>query len=98
MSRPVRDLPLIKRLFAERLTAIGDAIDAGYGYEVARLSVLASVPFENRQADLAGDGPSERENLARLADRIHARLGRAAIFQPAATYPNGRAVLSPFPA
>lgn len=84
MSRPARDPPLIERLFRERLTALADDIDAGYGYEIIRLSVLASAPFDSRQTDLAGDDLSEREDLARLVDRIHARLGRTAIFQPVA--------------
>ncbi len=83
MSRPARDPPLITRLFAERLTALEDAVDAGYGYEVVRLSVLASAPFDSQQADLAGDDLSNQEDLARLIDRIHARLGKTAIFQPA---------------
>lgn len=83
LSRPARDPPLISRLLAERLTGIEDAIDAGYGYEVIRLSVLASAPFDSRQADLAGDDLSEQDDLVRLVDRIHARLGKTAIFQPA---------------
>lgn len=84
MSRPARDPPLIEHLFRERLTALENDIDAGYGYEIVRLSVLASAPFDSRQTDLAGDDLSEREDLALLVDRIHARLGRTAIFQPVA--------------
>ncbi|MEX0347331.1 MAG: DNA polymerase Y family protein [Rhizobiaceae bacterium] len=82
LSRPARDPPLMTRLFAERLTTLADDFDAGYGYETVRLSVLASAPFDSRQADLAGDDLSQAEDLARLVDRIHARLGRTAILQP----------------
>lgn len=84
MSQPARDPPMIERLFKERLTALEDMIDAGYGYEVVRLSVLASAPFDSRQKDLAGDDLSCREDLALLVDRIHARLGKTAVFQPVA--------------
>ncbi|MCP5000672.1 MAG: DNA polymerase Y family protein [Hyphomicrobiales bacterium] len=82
LSRPARDPPLMTRLFAERLTALTNDFDAGYGYEIVRLSVLAAAPFDSRQADLAGDDLSQGEDLARLVDRIHARLGKTAILQP----------------
>lgn len=81
-SRPVREPELIRRLFSERLAAVGDSLDAGYGYELVRLSVLASAPFDARQADLAGDDRNGRESLSRLIDRIHARLGNAAVLKP----------------
>lgn len=84
LSRPARDPPVIERLFAERLTALAEAIDTGYGYEVVRLSVLAAAAFDDRQGDLAGDGLARHEDLARLVDRLNARLGRATIFQPVA--------------
>ena len=38
-SRPVRDPQAIRALFVERLAALGDEIDPGFGFDLARLSV-----------------------------------------------------------
>jgi protein ImuB len=84
-SRPVREPALVRRLFAERLAAVADGLDTGCGYELARLSVLAAAPFDARQEELGGDGrAAEGEELARLIDRIGARLGRDTVLRPVA--------------
>lgn len=81
MSRPMRDPRLIQRLFRERLAAT--TIDAGFGFDLVRLNMRESARFESRQGDLAGDGrAADEEDLALFADRICARLGRAAISRP----------------
>ena len=36
-SRPVRDPQTIRALFVERLAALGDEIDPGFGFDLARL-------------------------------------------------------------
>jgi protein ImuB len=72
-SRPVRDPHAIRALFAERLTALADELDPGFGFDLARLSVLAAEPLPPEQISL-GDG----ENTAAfdaLIDRLGARLG-----------------------
>lgn len=80
-SRPVRDPRLIQRLFRERLAVT--TIDAGFGFDLVRLNMRESARFEARQGDLAGNGKAaDEEDLALFADRICARLGRAAISRP----------------
>ncbi|WP_246249160.1 DNA polymerase Y family protein [Chelativorans alearense] len=82
-SRPLREPPLIARLFQERLTALENSLDAGYGFDLVRLSVAVAVPFVMQQADFSGHASEEEEALSLLADRIRARLGNGAILVPA---------------
>ena len=81
-SRPLRDPAVVRRLIAEKLTRLDD-LDAGYGFDRARLAALAVAPLPPQQAGFeaglgaeafAGDADAEEE-LARLVDRLAARLG-----------------------
>lgn len=99
-SRAVRDPDALRRLFRERLAALGDDFDAGFGYDMARLSVLEAAAFDARQERLDGEaGDAPREALALLADRIRARLGEQALLAPAfvdSALPERAARLAPF--
>ncbi|MBB3996518.1 Y-family DNA polymerase [Aureimonas pseudogalii] len=77
---PLRDAARIERLFAERLKAADDEIDAGFGYDLVRLSVLASEAMAERQRDLADDPRAPEETLTQLLDRLSTRLGEACVF------------------
>ncbi|KFB08530.1 DNA polymerase Y family protein [Nitratireductor basaltis] len=81
-SRPLRDPVAITRLFHEKLARLEESLDPGYGFDLVRLAVPASAPFDARQGDLAGQQEDEGEGLALLADRISARLGSSAILIP----------------
>ncbi len=72
-GEPLRDPVRIQRLFAERLTAIGDACDPGFGYDLIRLSALATEQVDPPQTGLAGNDHSAE--LAHLIDRLSARFG-----------------------
>ena len=73
-SRPVRDPQTIRALFVERLAALGDEIDPGFGFDLARLSVLVAEPCPDEQIGLGGR--EHQAELDRLVDRLSARLGR----------------------
>ncbi len=73
-SRPVRDPQAIRALFVERLAALGDEVDPGFGFDLARLSVLNAEPFPDQQIGLGGC--EDQADLDRLVDRLSARLGR----------------------
>ncbi len=73
-SRPVRDPQAIRALFVERLAALGDEIDPGFGFDLARLSVLNAGPCPEEQIGLGGG--NDQADLDRLVDRLSARLGR----------------------
>ena len=73
-SRPLRDPQAIRALFVERLTALGDEIDPGFGFDLARLSVLNAEPCPDEQIGLGAR--EDQAELDRLVDRLSARLGR----------------------
>ncbi|MBX3531497.1 MAG: DNA polymerase Y family protein [Rhizobiaceae bacterium] len=81
-SQPLRDPDFVARLFHEKLVAVGEAIDPGYGFELVRLSVLGTAPLAEEQADFAGGSERSVADLALLADRLRARLGDAILEQP----------------
>jgi len=72
-SRPLRDPDDIRALFVERLAALADALDPGFGFDMARLSVLVAEPCPPEQIGI-GDAEDSAE-LDRLTDRLSARLG-----------------------
>jgi protein ImuB len=72
-SRPLRDPAQIRVLFVERLTALSDEFDPGFGFDMARLSVLVAEPAPPEQVGLGG-GEDDAE-VDRLVDRLSARLG-----------------------
>jgi protein ImuB len=73
-SRPIRDPRAIRALFVERLAALGDEIDPGFGFDLARLSVLNAEACPDEQIGL--DDGEDQAALDRLVDRLSARLGR----------------------
>lgn len=72
-ARPLRDPQAIRALFGERLAALADAWDPGFGFDLARLAILAAEPAPPQQIGLgANDDPAA---LDELTDRLAARLG-----------------------
>src|SRR6516162_2506896 len=70
-SRPLRNPGEISALFVERLVALGDALDPGFGFDMARLSVIVAEPCPPEQIG----GGEDAAELCRLVDRLSARLG-----------------------
>jgi protein ImuB len=73
-SRPLRAPPAVRALFAERLAALADEWDPGFGFDLARLAVLAAEPAPPEQMGLSTR--AEPGALDQLVDRLAARLGR----------------------
>jgi len=72
-SRPLRDAAEIRALFIERLAALNDELDPGFGFDMARLAVAVTEPCPDEQIGLGHeDNPAD---LARLIDHLSARLG-----------------------
>jgi len=95
-SRPLRDEGVLTRLFAERLSAPGEGdLDAGFGFDLVRLSALAVEPLLPEALPLEGTCRPESD-LAALGDRIGARLGPEAVqrLAPAESHVPERAVLA----
>jgi protein ImuB len=74
-GRPMRDPGTLLRLFREKLDALVDPIDPGFGFDLIRLSVPVAEPLEAVQAGLDGRA-NEEDEVAGLADRLAARFGR----------------------
>jgi len=78
-SRPSRDAPMMARLFREKIAALAaesedGPLDAGFGFDVLRLSALAVERLDQKQTQwLTGD--EGEGDLADLIDRLGARLG-----------------------
>lgn len=91
-GRPSRDIPAILRLFRERLDALADPLDPGYGFDAVRLGVPCADPLAPSQPDLDGHR-AEDIAVAELIDRLVARLGRDRVlaFAPRNTHDPARA-------
>jgi len=71
-ARPLRDPAAIRALFVERLAAL-DELDPGFGFDLARLAVVTAESLSPEQIGLGGN--EDAADLARLIDRLSARLG-----------------------
>jgi protein ImuB len=80
-SRPLNEARAIVRLFAEKLASPHeDAIDAGFGVDLMRLSCLTAEPLAPSQSQIERAHEAERARaLADLIDRLSARLGARAV-------------------
>ena len=81
-SRPSREPQDICALFVERLAALADALDPGFGFDMARLSVLVAEPCPPEQIGIGG--AHDEAELDRLVDRLSARLGAQRVRRPIA--------------
>ncbi|WP_306913406.1 Y-family DNA polymerase [Rhizobium mesoamericanum] len=73
-AQPLREPKRIAALFAERLQAIHDDFDAGYGFEILRLNVLRHEDFMTEQGDFEYRQQKDA-SLAAFVERVSARLG-----------------------
>ncbi len=74
-SLPMRGAKDVMRLFGERLDALADPIDPGFGFDLIRLAVPLLEPMAPTQLQLEGGAVAEGE-LAALIDRLSARAGK----------------------
>jgi protein ImuB len=77
-SLPTRDPAVASRLFRERVDALADPIDPGFGFDLVRLAVPSVEPFGTSQLQLEGGGISDEE-MAALIDRLSTRVGRGRV-------------------
>jgi protein ImuB len=89
---------VIDRLFRERLDALSDPLDPGFGFDLVRLSASRTEIVVQQQHDLDAH-VHDNDELAALIDRIAARIGshRVVAYLPQDTHIPERAEL-PVPA
>lgn len=77
-GKPLRDAKTLTKLFDEKLDALADPVDPGFGFDMIRLAVLAQETSLPVQAGLDGR-ENESEEITELVDRLGARFGAAQI-------------------
>lgn len=82
-GRPVREAVTILSLLRERLDALADPLDPGYGFDLVRLCVPVAEPLRPLQTGLHGDETGE-DAFGDLVDRLVARLGPSRVLRFAA--------------
>jgi protein ImuB len=92
-GQPVTKADVIDRLFRERLEALSDPLDPGFGFDLIRLSASRTEIVVQQQRDLDAN-VHDNDELAALIDRIAARLGgkRVVVHLPQDTHIPERAV------
>jgi len=90
-SRPEQEPARLARLFQDRLAAMAERLDLGFGVDAAELIAIAWERIERRAQGLDPGAVAAAEAEARtqaLSDRLAARLGEAAVrrLQPQASH------------
>ncbi len=75
---PTRDPKRVDRLLRERIGALADPFDPGFGYDLIRLAVPVTETLSPAQLRLEG-GTLADDGFNALIDRLVARLGRHAV-------------------
>jgi protein ImuB len=94
-GQPVTKAEVIDRLFRERLEALNDPLDPGFGFDLVRLSASRTEIVMQQQRDLDAN-VHDNDELAALIDRIAARIGgrRVVVHLPQDTHIPERAGLA----
>lgn len=79
-GRPLRRPDAIARLFRERMDALADPLDPGFGFDSLRLSAPVAEPLAARQTGLDSDGEASMD-VDDLVDRLAARLGETQVLR-----------------
>jgi protein ImuB len=84
---PTREPAIIERLFREKLDALADPLDPGFGFDLIRLEALRTEPCQHQAETLDSDADRKAE-VRLLADRLAARFGanRVLSFEPRDTH------------
>jgi len=94
-GRPVTRPEMVDRLFRERLEALSDPLDPGFGFDLIRLSASRTEIVVQQQRDLDAT-VHDNDELSALIDRIAARIGgkRVVVHLPQDTHIPECAVLA----
>jgi protein ImuB len=84
---PIREPGIVERLFREKLDALIDPVDPGFGFDLIRLSATRAERAEHEAADFDA-GTNAKKDIRFLIDRLAARFGtqRILAFEPMDTH------------
>ncbi len=74
-GQPITRPDVVERLFMEKLDALADPLDPGFGFDLIRLSAVRTVGVTAVQHGF-DTAANEAEDVNQLVDRLVARLGR----------------------
>ena len=97
LGTPVRDEAILLRLLNEKLEALADPLDAGFGFDLIRLETRLAEETGHQTASLDGDENAQWQ-IRFLVDRLSARFGdhRVLRFVPQDTHiPEAAAIAVP---
>ncbi|WP_024579471.1 DNA polymerase Y family protein [Bradyrhizobium sp. OHSU_III] len=94
-GRPVTRPEMIDRLFRERLDALNDPLDPGFGFDLIRLAAGRTEIVVQQQRDLDAT-VHDNDEISALIDRIAARIGgkRVVVHLPLESHIPERATLA----
>lgn len=77
VSRPLREVKPLMRLFREKLNVVAENLDAEFGFEAARLDVTRLAPMDATARTLAGveESAANAEKVSGIVDILSSRLG-----------------------
>jgi protein ImuB len=91
-----RDCGIVDRLFREKIDALSDPLDPGFGFDLIRLSAAFLQPVQSQSGGF--DARENEREIRELADRLAVRFGghRVLVLQPQDTHiPEAEAVAVP---
>lgn len=77
---PLRDAAVIGRLFREKLAALSDPLDPGFGFDLIRLAATRIERMRSEAVSLDSDAQAQAE-IGFLIDRLSARFGRERVLR-----------------
>ena len=83
-SKPLREVKPLMRLFREKLSIVGENLDAQFGFEAARLDVvrLAALNERSRQLVSVEAAAANADALSAVVDVLSSRLGAKRVVRP----------------
>lgn len=84
VSKPLREVKPLMRLFREKLNIVGENLDAEFGFEAARLDVVRLAKFDHRSRILVSmeANVASAETLDGVIDILSTRLGSKRVVRP----------------
>jgi protein ImuB len=84
VSRPLREVKPLMRLFREKLNVAAGNFDAQFGFEAARLDVVRLAPIEERARTLVSveEAAANSEQIGSVVDILSSRLGAKRVVRP----------------
>jgi protein ImuB len=79
-GRPITRADIVERLFAERLDALADPLDPGFGFDLVRLSARQTLSVTAVQHGFDTTA-NEAQDVDLLVDRLAARMGRRRVIR-----------------